>query len=668
MALLLGIGFLLLGFRKRPLWPALSTRAYLIAMSALAFVLSALYVEFVLGGGPRIIDATTYYLQARTYATGHIGFVPNPPESSHFGRFLLAMPDGSLTGIFPPGYPLLLALGFLLQAPMWMGPLLAVAVTLLTYWVASLCFLDSKVARLAAAMSVCCAVLRYHTAEPMAHGLCAALALACMGCVLCNHRNAMPVAGFCLGWLFATRPVTGAVVGVLVALVAWRRVAHEAYPRRRLAGLGFASLGVLGFLWQQRVAAGQWFQSSQTRYYALSDSPAGCFAYGFGDDIGCRGEHGDFLTTYMQHGYGAWEALGTSLRRLSLHASDGFNVELFVVPWVLAIVLGFRTKNVRWLWASLWLQVLAYAGFYFDGNYPGGGARMLLDVMPFEHVLVAWVLTRLRLGRFAIGTMLLGFAFHTGHDHQALSRRDGGRPMFEPGFLKTELAAHRPRGRPLIYLRTDHGYNLAVAPESNRDFDVVRLKGDASDYAAWLSHGKPPAFRYVFDFTEPNASPQLVPFEPAMNHRFEAEQQWPLLALKEAEARRGFDADCGHPTLQVVPRATDLAPHSAGLFVPRSADLVPPTDGGSFTMTVWVPSAGRYGVQLRATAPLSLQVDGAPAPLGPVTPPGAACGVFEGSMVVTRRGDVRFDLAVTEPTSLDWVQLVEEPGKAEGAR
>ena len=32
-------------------------------------------------------------------------------------------------------------------------------------------------------------------------------------------------------------------------------------------------------------------------------------------------------------------------------------------------------------------HVLAYVPFYFDGNYPGGGARLLADVLPAEHAL-----------------------------------------------------------------------------------------------------------------------------------------------------------------------------------------------------------------------------------------------------------------------------------------
>ncbi len=42
--------------------------------------------------------------------------------------------------------------------------------------------------------------------------------------------------------------------------------------------------------------------------------------------------------------------------------------------------------------ALVLLQVLAYAPFYFDGDYPGGGARFFADILPLEHVLVGLAL------------------------------------------------------------------------------------------------------------------------------------------------------------------------------------------------------------------------------------------------------------------------------------
>src|SRR5438093_275103 len=78
-------------------------------------------------------------------------------------------------------------------------------------------------------------------------------------------------------------------------------------------------------------------------------------------------------------GYGLVAALGTTLRRLRMHLTDVANLE----PLAL-LVLVPKTKNARLAQALVVGHVLAYAPFYFDGNYPGGGARFYADILPIE--------------------------------------------------------------------------------------------------------------------------------------------------------------------------------------------------------------------------------------------------------------------------------------------
>ncbi len=82
-----------------------------------------------LRGGPRIIDATSYYLQARAIAHGHLAFcrvtaqLLREPLSAAQRAALLSV-------IFPPGYATVLAAGFLARAPMLVGPVLAALIVL----------------------------------------------------------------------------------------------------------------------------------------------------------------------------------------------------------------------------------------------------------------------------------------------------------------------------------------------------------------------------------------------------------------------------------------------------------------------------------------------------------------------------------------------------------
>ncbi|HVJ88621.1 MAG TPA: hypothetical protein VM580_02390, partial [Labilithrix sp.] len=189
LAVLLGRGrSLLLGFFELDPDRQRAERRRLVAIFGLAAgLLSIGYIATYLHGGPRIIDAATYFLQGRALSQGHFAWTPLDPSASFRGRFLIYQ-SGALGGIFPPGYPLLLAFGFMLGAPMIAGPLIAVGLVAATYHLARALAeethptLAEPIARAAALLSIFCAALRYHTADTMSHGASAlgvTIALAC---------------------------------------------------------------------------------------------------------------------------------------------------------------------------------------------------------------------------------------------------------------------------------------------------------------------------------------------------------------------------------------------------------------------------------------------------------------------------------------------------------
>ncbi|MEO8876127.1 MAG: hypothetical protein ABI461_11110, partial [Polyangiaceae bacterium] len=172
-----------------------SRRRFLTVAAFLAAFMSLGFIDYYLRGGPRIIDATTYFLQGRALAHGKLAWLTTDPTASLRGRFLYFREPDHLAGIFPPGYPLLLAIGFRIGAPMVIGPLLAAGLVVATYILAGELFMDERrrasfhvpdgetVARFAALISVACATLRYQTADTMSHaasalGITLALALA----------------------------------------------------------------------------------------------------------------------------------------------------------------------------------------------------------------------------------------------------------------------------------------------------------------------------------------------------------------------------------------------------------------------------------------------------------------------------------------------------------
>jgi hypothetical protein len=572
-ALAAGAALVALAFAPRSvhaaLFPSLSRRAFLTFTGFAAAALSLAYVAWYLRGGPRIIDATSYFLQGRALSEGHVAWNVPDPSASFRGRFLLFRDGepGRMAGIFPPGYPALLALGFLVGAPMVIGPMLAAGIALATYALARELALEAKldtnrtgqVARAAALLSLVCAALRYHTADTMAHGASAlGITLAATAALYARRTDARPfffLAGLATGYVAATRFASALPIGAVVMALAWGAPKHPASGRTwPIAAVVTGALpGIALLLLAQWASTGDALASTQRTYYAMSDGPEGCFRYGFGAGVGCLYEHGDFVRARLANGFDAIAAAGATLRRLRMHLADVANLEPLAL--LVLVPLSQKTRGARTCIALVAGQVLAYAPFYFDGNYPGGGARFFADVLPVEHALIALALTmvlpRVALDRKALGALGLacvGFAVHASRGHVALAERDGGRPMFEPDLL---AEARITRG--LVFFETDHGFNLAHDPRGASDLRAsdhvvaARLLGDDHDRALAEQLGHPPSYVYRFraapyasvaDLTKPAASVGAIePWSPpprdraAMDTwRFESEHDWPPLA------------------------------------------------------------------------------------------------------------------------------------------
>ncbi len=528
---------------------------FLAGASLIAAFLTLGYAAHYLRGGPRIIDATAYVLQAKALAHGHLSWHVPFPSASFRGRFLLFTEPDHLAGIFPPGWPLLLSVGFILGSPMLVGIALSAGLVVATYVLARELSEDEGAARLAAALSVVCAALRYQTADPMSHAASAlavtvAFASALRAARGGARRRVFVVVGLCIGLVACTRPVSALPIAACVALVlrkaAWRDLA--ALVAAIVPGIAF-------LLVAQHAATGSFFTSTQQAYYSVSDGPPGCFRYGFGDGIGCVHEHGDFVHARLEHGFGLVAAAGTTLRRLHTHLSDALGawpVLFLVVPACVMSVL--RLPRLRMAWLLVGLQVLAYAPFYFDGDYPGAGARFFADVLPIEHAVIAASVAsfapRVPLptkSGVLLGLVVMCFGVHGAFDALSLATRDGGRPMFEPERLQD---AHIEAG--LLFMDTDHGFDLAHDPlvtDPKHGLVVARLHNDAHDRLLYDRLGHPPtwAYRSLPQGSLPAQGQEtevtVAPFTPANadvagreTWRFEAEADWPPLAQHGAWA------------------------------------------------------------------------------------------------------------------------------------
>lgn len=566
---------------------------FLLMTAFAAAFLSLAYVAFYLRGGPRIIDATTYFLQGRTLAQGGFTFDVIDPSASFRGRFLLFTEPHRLGGIFPPGYPLLLAFGFVIGAPMVVGPLLAGGITTATYFFARALGESAlgkssertveRAARGAALFSVLCATLRYHTADTMAHGAAAlALTLAATALIRVWDPETLPperrvgawsLLGFALGGLISIRPVSALPI-VALAIVSLVR-ARPHVVRRGLRLAIFAAPGVLLLLASHHALTGSWLSSTQKAYYAVSDGPPECFRYGFGSGVGCMFEHGDFVKARLENGFGVLAALGTTLRRLRLHLTDVTNFELVTLALLVpAIALVRRASAARLVAILVVGQILAYAPFYFDGSYPGGGARFFADVLPLEHALFAVALAArfhdlARSLSLALGAGAAAFAFHAAHDHTALQKRDGGRPMFEPDLIRE---AHKDHG--LLFFDTDHGFNLAFQPGATSSHGIlaVRRRGDDRDRFLYDSLGRPSTHRFVYGPEKSTLETWIPPGSGVNVYRFESEAEWPPIGQHGgfAEPAWANGIASGDRYLRVTPTQSTGAEVEVELFVPAT--------------------------------------------------------------------------------------------------
>lgn len=524
---------------RRARWLTFCQRHYRVVLWLLAIgaaSLSLLYVVYYLRGGPRIIDATAYFQQAKTFATGQLTQATFEPSAATRGRFLYLDPlRQRLAILFPPGYAAVLSLGMLLRAPYLIGALIAAALVASTSALTLRIYQRKEAALLAGLFSATTMVLRYHTADTMAHGLTALLVTTAVLGALRGGTGGGALTGLSLGWLLATRPATFAVLALILAGYLWKQ---------RMEARFALALGILMIpgcaLWAlyQWASTGSIALPTQMAYYSVADGPPGCFRYGFGKGIGCLFEHGDYVQKRLPDGYGPLQAAYVTLLRLRWHTLDVHNLEPLVIATVLALSKAFARRESRLLGLVIVGVVLAYVPFYFDGSFPGGGARLFVDMLPLEHVLVAGWLVSVTGARWFVPLSLAGFAVHGAFEHGKLRDRDGGRPMFETSALAT---AGVQRG--LVFVDTDHGFLLGHDPakrDPRRDVVVLRQHGDAHDWGTWQRLGQPPAYRYGFDPAQADTRPQISRIDPSellALDRYEAESQWPVLAVTQGWVR-----------------------------------------------------------------------------------------------------------------------------------
>jgi hypothetical protein len=539
-------------------------RRFLTVASFAAAFLSLGYVAFYLRGGPRAPEASAYWLQGRALSHGALAWiVPDPTASFRAHHLLFRAPD-RLSGIFPPGYPLLLAMGFLVGAPMLVGPLLAAALVVATWLLAheivgqgadgtspgGPLVSAEAIARLAAGLSIVSAALRYHTADALPHAANALAVTVSLACALrahrTGHRRLFAAAGLAIGFLVASHPASAVAVGLVVAFLATRGPGSA----RCLAWTCAAALpGLLLLLAANREGTG----------HALA-SPAAVYFAG-------EGESGRAIAAPLAR---------SALRCAREHLLDIANLEPIALLALVPLVGGERRRGPLLAAIVIAGQALTHAfnRLAVDRVPAGAGPSLLVAVVPLEHVLIALGVARLFPRKFstaAVTTLALalaGFAVHASHTHEALAKSDLGRPHFEPDVVREANVTHG-----LLFFDDDTGYELSHDPGlgASHGIEAARLRGDDHDRLLYDSLGHPPAHRYVATAASAFVVPWTPPTSGGDTWRFEAESDWPSVArtggsVEVVEAANPCASD--GRVLRVTPAAGREASVTLALPVP----------------------------------------------------------------------------------------------------
>lgn len=492
-------------------------RRFLAAAALVSAFLSLGYIAFYLRGGPRAPDAPTYFLQGRALAHGHFAWLAAEPVASVHGVNLLSRLPDKLAGVFPPGFPLVLASGFLVGAPMVVGPVLAAGLAVATWWLTLELATSTgetraraeACGRLAAGLSIVCAALRYHTADASPHGAAAlAVAVAFAAALRGNRTRSLrpfAAAGCALGALAAVQPWSIVAIGAVVLGLAWR----SGKRWQAIARLGAALPGVVLLLVANHAASGRLIASPVSTYCSMvGASPTSA------------------------HGW--LSVLDLSAHRVRAHLLDVANFEpIALLP--LVVFFGRRRSRPTVWWAALAIvgQLAVYAPFGTASSAPAAGCSVLADVLPLDHALVALAVARLfprSIGRGAtalVSLSLAGFAVHCSYSHRWLAASDIGRPRFEPDVPRDANVASG-----LLFFDDDAGYELANDPgiRASSGLEAVRMRGDDHDRLLYELLGRPTSHRYIASASRST----VVAWSPPPSGdtwTFEAESEWPPVVV-----------------------------------------------------------------------------------------------------------------------------------------
>ena len=353
------------------LWEKRNRRTLPLIAAIWVVVVSSLLAWVVLERVPHLHDEVAYAFQAKYLAAGRLYLEPPPEPKAFESEF--GMLDGKKWYVATtPGWPAVLALGYLIGAPWLINPLLGGIAILLAHALARRLY-DADVADGVALLLAGSPWLLFLSASLMPHALTLVLSvLGLLGVARARDEGSViwgGIAGLAIGAMLHVRPLDAVILAIVTGIwwlsAGWKKLRLGPLAATALAGLAMTLL----FLAYNRAITGDPFYPPINKFTDTQYYPGGN-RLGFGKDIGNFGWTGlDPLP-----GHGARDVVINTNINLYL-----LNFELFGWPcgsliFVFLLLAWRRMRDDALMWgllAALWAGMSLY---WFSGG-PDFGPR-----------------------------------------------------------------------------------------------------------------------------------------------------------------------------------------------------------------------------------------------------------------------------------------------------
>jgi hypothetical protein len=313
-----------------------------VALTLLTFLSTSLIANFILERIPHVQDSITYFFQGQTLARGRL-WAPAPPAPDAFDQEFLLVRKGRWFGKYPPGFPLLLALGVRVGVPWLVNPLLATLTIPLLYALGCELY-DRRIGLLAALLGATSPFFLFLSGSYMSHSAELFWLLLTMVCWIRSNRSTTPsryalVAGGALGMAFLTRQVAAITVGAAfigVESFSGGRLRSRLPQLALVAALSLSAVFLLlGYQW---AVTGKPFEDPRLLYWPYD-------RIGFGPETGNNANlahydaAGEVVRWYQDPDRPpAWHTPSRGLRNLSENLQE---LEVHLYGWLPIVTLAF---------------------------------------------------------------------------------------------------------------------------------------------------------------------------------------------------------------------------------------------------------------------------------------------------------------------------------------